>query len=122
MTTMPTEDEEFDGELIDEFLRHLRGRGPEIDHLPDQQASLERLFQLLEAIVDDDEIEIPAIEDDPVALRLGIVSEKPEKAIPGSGDVATTDSSPIAAALAELAYRFQGEVEFVADDEVGGSN
>lgn len=117
-----TDDREFNGELVDEFLRFLRGRGPrpQVGHLPlEERTKLQKLFELLEAIVDSDEIEVPPVEEDPVALRLGIVSEKPEgsSVILTSGDAATTESSPIAAALEELAHRFQGEIEFVPDDE-----
>jgi hypothetical protein len=116
-------DREFDAEIIDAYLRYLRGRGPrpEIEQLhSEEQTRLEKLFELLDAIVDSDEIEVPPIEKDPVALRLGIVSEKRESssAASGIGDVATTERSGIDPALAELAHRFRGEVEFVPDDEM----
>lgn len=76
---MLPEDTEHAGDLVDEFLRYLRGRGPrpQTDDLPlDERTELENTFRLLEAIVDTNEAEVPPIEEDPIAVRLGLVAGK----------------------------------------------
>jgi hypothetical protein len=112
VTKLP-EDREY-GERIDEFLRYLRGRGPRpgIEGLPqDEQTELEDLFRVLEAIVDADEPEMPPIDEDPVAARLGLVEGDDGKA------GVAAESDPITASLEELVHRLGSEIEVTTDVE-----
>ena len=82
-----------DEALTEQFLLHLRGRGvkPNLDELsPDDRERVQRLFDVIEALADRD-TEARALEEDPVALRLGLAS-----AVDGSNTSAeeeTPDSS-----------------------------
>jgi len=120
---MSPNDKEYSAALVDEFLRYLRGRGPrpQMEKLPrDERAELEDMFQLLEAIVDTDEVEVPPIEEDPVAVRLGLVAggdQSSSDAAGGRRPAELQDAGPIAISLAEVAHRLSGEVELAPDRE-----
>lgn len=118
------EDKEFNSELVDQFLRYLRGRGPRpsVDQFSDdERAEIEDLFQLLEAIVDSDEVEVPPIDEDPVGLRLGLAGgeneDTPEPPTAGHDAGAENGLNPIAKSLEEVAHRLGGEVEITPDEE-----
>lgn len=121
---MSAEGEEFEGELVNRFLRFLRGRGPrpDIDRIPeDQRRDIENLLKLLEAIADTDEISRPALEDDPLAIRLGLVPGPHGGNNAPSGGIVHVEreGDPIDAALAELAHRLPGEFEILHDQGNG---
>jgi hypothetical protein len=123
---MSAENEEQEGEFIDAWLRYLRGRGPRpgVGALSEsERLAAEELAGLLEAIVDTDETSEPALEDDPVAIELGLVP-KPLTGTglglidrPGGAEVGV---DPIDASLRDLGHRFSGELEVQADRENGG--
>jgi len=122
--TMSPKDKEYSAELVDEFLRYLRGRGPrpQLEKLPrDERAEFEDLFHLLEVIVDTDEVEVPPIEEDPVAVRLGLLAGGDQSNSDAAGGRHSgefqDDSDPIAISLEEVAHRLSGEVELVPDRE-----
>src|SRR3954452_5208765 len=89
--THMAEDDGIDPALVEDILRWQRGIGPR----PAVAAGDEALLALLHALTDAAEVAAPALEDDPVALRLGLVA-------PGV--------DPIVASLHELAHRLGGEL------------
>lgn len=91
-------------ELIGRYLLFLRGRGPEPDTsgLPfDRRAKLAEQFEIIAALADRDE-ELPPLEQDRVARRLGIVGPIAGAAV--SLDVPELDL--VRTALQELLSRF----------------
>lgn len=112
---MSTEYEDYDGQLVEEYLRYLRGQGtrPRTDHLSDRERGRhEQLFQLLEAIVDADAVEMPPMEKDPVAIRLGLIRDGEETSTKGEEPHDLSDlPERIASSLVELVHRFRGEIE-----------
>lgn len=74
-----TTDEELERRLdalIEEYQLHLRGQGPEPDLSdlpPDRQAAVREDFRIVRALADRDP-ELPPIDQDPVAIRLGLVT------------------------------------------------
>jgi hypothetical protein len=87
-----------DDEGVEEALAHLRGRGP--------RPGDSELLALLEAITDAATVEHPPFEDDPAAIRLGLV--------PGV--------DAVTASLRELAHRLGGQldVEDLGTDDAPG--
>lgn len=73
-----TEDEELENRhdaLIEEYLLFLRGQGPEPDlsDLPlRRQETIKGQFEIVKALADRGP-ELPPLERDPVAIRLGLV-------------------------------------------------
>lgn len=71
--------------LIEEYLRFLRGLGPrpDLSNLsPSRRETITGQFEIVKALADRDP-ELPPIEQDPVARRLGLVghaahTNKPE--------------------------------------------
>jgi hypothetical protein len=62
-------------EVIDQYLLYLRGRGPEPDltHLSQaQRRAMQARLGIVAALADRD-LALPALGDDPVAMRLGLV-------------------------------------------------
>jgi hypothetical protein len=62
-------------ELVDAYIRHLEGNGdrPDLTGIrPDTAAEASELFRLLDATWASD-LDLPPIEEDPVALALGLV-------------------------------------------------
>jgi len=62
-------------ELIEEYQSFLRGRGPEPDLSdlpPDFQETVREEFRIVNALADRGP-DLPPIEQDPVAIRLGLV-------------------------------------------------
>lgn len=115
------EDKEYD-ELVEEYLRYLRGHGPhpQIEELAqDERDEVEGLFALLDAAVDADEINEPPLEEDPLAVRLGLITEGYGTADLGSGAAwgLDADSDPIAVSLEELAHRFGDDLAIATDPD-----
>lgn len=112
---MSSEEIEFDGQLIEEFLRYLRGRGPrpQTNDLPDNDRVMhEDLFDLLEAIVDSDLVESPPLEEDPVALRLGVTAEGDDRGEVESAPHGLAELPPaIGSSLGDVAHELNNEVE-----------
>lgn len=115
------EDKEYD-EFVEEYLRYLRGHGsrPQTDELTQHQRDeVEDLFALLDAVVDADEISQPPLEEDPLAVRLGLVNEGNGTSDLGSGPAwgLDPDSDPIAVSLEELVHRFGDDLEIATDPD-----
>lgn len=71
--------EASDDDLIEAYLSFLRGRGPRPDLSglpPERRAEIEGRFEIVAALADRDP-ELPPLEEDPVALRLGLVPGRP---------------------------------------------
>jgi hypothetical protein len=111
-----SDDDKFDNmtdDLIEQYLLFLRGRGPEPDTsmLPsDRRAKVIEQFEILAAIADR-EPELPPLDDDPVAIRLGLVDDRisdtaraGDFGLPCGDDGSEVD--PVKISLQELASRF----------------
>jgi hypothetical protein len=113
-------DEQID-DLVDRYLLFLRGKGPEPDlgHLtaPQRKAMRVRL-DIVDALADRGPAR-PALHEDPVAMRLGLVPDRRPGPDPGSdGDGAPPTSAaesetaldPVQRVLDELHTGFAGQV------------
>lgn len=99
--------EDFDREteeLVEQYLLFLRGRGPEPSVPKARRREVQALVDLVNALAES-EPELPELEEDPVAIRLGLV--------PGDGPPAASgdDYEPVETSIRELAHRFGGYVE-----------
>lgn len=77
-------DEEWNN-LVDAYRAYLNGRGPEPDLgrlSREDQASITEQFDIIRALSDRGP-ELPSIEEDPVAIRLGLAGN--QKNSPGEG-------------------------------------
>lgn len=66
-------------DVVEEYLRFLRGLGPEPDLSglsADRREAIVGQFEVVRALADRD-VELPPLELDPVARRLGLVSDGP---------------------------------------------
>ena len=114
---MLSEDMDFDGQLIEEFLRYLRGRGPlpRIEDLSaDEWAKYKDLFDLLEAVVDSDIVDTPPLKTDPVAIRLGLTSGEDKSARdrePSSPDDLSQLPAVVASPLSNVVHQLNDEIE-----------
>ena len=109
---MAKRDEDWAARLVDDQLRFVRGEGPEPDlsGLSDSERSeLIEVLNLVDALVDSRPVS-PPLEEDPVAIRLGLVSGKSGSPPEESGDPSQA-VDPIVASTEELRYRFAGAVE-----------
>ena len=113
-----TDNEELENRndaLIEEYLLFLRGRGPEPDLSdlpPNRREEIREQFEIVKALADRGP-ELPPLEQDPVARRLGLVGPgAPSSALillgvrhrdAGAGDL-------LKASLEEVAFRFQGRI------------
>jgi hypothetical protein len=89
--------DEPDPESIEALLRHMRGRGPDPvtgGSVPDGPDGLPAL---LDAIVDSAEVVHPPFDEDPAAIRLGLVA-------PSAPDA-------LVVSLRELAHRLGGQLD-----------
>lgn len=102
---MPEMDDDRIADLVDEQLRYWRGEGPEPDLTvlsDDERAEVLELVELVDALAD----RLPAsprLEEDPVARRLGLITDVTVDAV--------EDLDPVAVSAHELVYRFGGAVE-----------
>lgn len=112
MSEIPGMNEEQRDELLEEYLRHIRGLGPEPD-VSDLSAAdvedLRRSFAIVGALAGSLP-GAPPVEKDPVAMRLGLVSlHSPE----GSLELEAVDR-PVASAVLDLQIRYPDLVEIEA--------
>lgn len=113
-----TDDEEMENRLdalIEEYQLYLRGQGPEPDLSdlpPRRQETIREQFRIVKALADR-RPELPPLEQDPVAIRLGLagpgVSTSPVL-LPGTGGRQATGGEFLETSLDEVAFRFQGRV------------
>lgn len=71
-----------ESDLVEDYLRFLRGLGPEPDLSglpPDQQQVIAGQFEIVTALADRDP-QLPPLDRDPVARRLGLVDDVTEAA------------------------------------------
>lgn len=100
--------------LIEEYLLFLRGRGPEPDLSdlpPNRQDEVRGQFEIVKAIADRGP-ELPPLEQDPVARRLGLVGPDGSSSglmLPGSRHL-KAGAGDVLEALEETAFRFQGRI------------
>ena len=101
-------------DLIEQYLLFLRGRGPEPDlsALPaDRRTKLMEQLEIVAALADR-ETALPPIEQDPVAIRLGLVdagrSNQLDVATPSSDGEFADD--PVKLSMDDLAFRFNEQV------------
>ena len=102
--------EDWIARIVDDQLRFLHGEGPEPDVSglsDDDRTEVVELLQLMEALADSLPSS-PPIEEDPVAIRLGLVPGGPRS--PDSSEP-PQPTDPIAVSTEELRYRFGGAVE-----------
>lgn len=101
--------------LIEEYLLFLRGRGlePDLSALPpSRREEIREQFKIVKALADR-EPELPPLEQDPVARRLGLVGPSASSSaliLPGvlRRDAGATDLLEVS--LEEVAFRFQGRI------------
>lgn len=106
-------------DLIEQYLLFLRGRGPEPDLsvLPaDRRARVTAQLEIVAALADRD-LELPLIEDDPVAIRLGLIDTMRSNRVDIDTDRPSTadddcvyDDDPVMTSLHELAFRFNEQI------------
>jgi hypothetical protein len=113
-------DDELDNtvdDLIEQYVLFLRGLGPEPDLsvLPaDRRAKVMEQFKIVAALADRDP-ELPPIEDDPVAMRLGLVdsarSDRTNTDRPSTpDDDCGSNDDQVMISLHDLAFRFNQQV------------
>ncbi|MER6132134.1 hypothetical protein [Streptomyces sp. NPDC001815] len=109
-------DDELDNavdDLIERYLLFLRGRGPEPDLSvlpPDRRAEVAEQLEIVTALVDRD-TSLPPIEEDPVAMRLGLLDtarqDQPSSILqPLPHADGGPDDAPVVIALQDLVFRF----------------
>ncbi len=91
-------------ELVEQYLLFLRGRGPEPSVPKSRQREVQVLVDLVASLAES-EPELPELEKDPVAIRLGLV--------PGDGppEGSGGEDGPVASSVRDLEHRFGGYVE-----------
>ena len=106
---MPEMDDDRIADLVDEQLRYLRGEGPHPDLTgltDDERAEVLQVIDLVVALADSLPAS-PPIEEDPVAVRLGLVNT-------GRWPSTVQPPDPVVVSAKEFAYRFGGAVEVEA--------
>jgi hypothetical protein len=99
--------EDFDAEteeLVEQYLLFLRGRGPEPSIPKSRQQEVEALLDLVGALTES-EPELPVLDRDPVAIRLGLVPAG------GPPDGSSGHHPRVELSVRELEHRFGGYVE-----------
>jgi hypothetical protein len=104
-------------DLIERYLLFLRGRGPEPDLsvLPaGRQARVAEQLKIVAALADRD-LDFPSIDDDPVAIRLGLIDKMESNRMntdhPSTpDDDCGNDDDPVTTSLHELAFRFNKQI------------
>ena len=101
--------------LIEEYLLFLRGRGPEpnLSELPpSRREEIREQFQIVKALADRGP-ELPPLEQDPVARRLGLVGPGASSSaliLPGVRHRDAGAGDLLEASLEDVVFRFQGRV------------
>jgi len=98
--------DDLSSDLVDGYLLFLRGRGPEPDlsQLPaDQRRRVREQFAIVAALADRSPA-LPPVEEDPVAIRLGLAGSDSRRSRAGSA------GDPVQAALRHLEERFDRQV------------
>lgn len=106
---MPEMDDDRVADLVDEQVRYLRGEGlqPDLTGLSDdERADVLELLDVVHALADSLPAS-PPIQEDPVAVRLGLVDRR---RTPSPANL----SDPVVVSAEELAYRFGGAVKVEA--------
>ncbi len=101
--------DDLSSELVEDYLLFLRGRGPEPDlaRLPaDHRRRLREQFAIVSALADRAP-GLPPVDEDPVAIRLGLARSAPRS---GGGRRAGSAADPVQAALRHLEERFDRQV------------
>ena len=99
--------EDFDAEtqeLVEQYLLFLRGRGPEPPVPEERRREVRALLDLVSALTES-EPELPDLEQDPVAIRLGLVPGR------GGSDGSPDDLEPVESSVRELEHRLGGYFE-----------
>ena len=113
-----TDNEELENRndaLIEEYLLFLRGRGPEPDLSdlpPSRREEIREQFKIVKALADRGP-ELPPLEQDPVARRLGLVGPGASSSaliLPGLRHRDAGAGDLLEASLDEVAFRFQGRI------------
>jgi hypothetical protein len=113
-----TDDEELENRhdaLIEEYQLFLRGQGPEPDLSdlpPRRREAIRKQFKIVKALADR-RPGSPPLEQDPVAIRLGLVgpgSSSSALLLPGARYQDATGGEVLEASLDEVAFRFQGRI------------
>lgn len=107
---MTERDDRID-DLLDEQLRYLRGEGPppDLDGVSEpDRTKITELFEVVEALSDAQPAS-PSFEEDPVAIRLGLVPGPDSPPAPANPD-------PIQASLDDLAFRHPEGVRILSPD------
>ena len=114
--------DDVSSDLVDSYLLFLRGRGPEPDTSGlsnDQRRRLREQFAIVAALADRAPA-LPPLENDPVAIRLGLVAPGAQE--PGAQETATGSRScpdgpaadpvtdPVEVVLRQLELRFDRQV------------
>ena len=115
---MRDEREDRIADLVDAQLRYLCGEGPQPDlgNLSEsERVEVVEILELVEALADFLPAS-PPMEQDPVAIQLGLVEERPANVLPfGDGD-------PIIVSIREVSHRLDGAVHYeVTRDRVPSS-
>jgi hypothetical protein len=119
-TQMAEMDEDLVARLVDDQLRFVRGEGPEPDlsGLSERDRSeIVEVLNLVDALADSRPVS-PPIEEDPIAIRLGLVPAK-TGASSNELDDPSQPADPIVVSTEELRYRFAGAVEVEQVESVG---
>lgn len=104
-------------ELIEQYLLFLRGRGAEPDTSmlsSDHRAKVTEQFEILAALADRHP-DLPQFDEDPVAVRLGIVGNRSSGGTQ-AGDAGAShhndeaSADPVKSSLGELAAQFHDEI------------
>lgn len=98
--------EDFDAEteeLVEQYLLFLRGRGPEPSVPESRRREVEAILDIVGALTES-EPELPELEQDPVAIRLGLVPGGSHQDGPGES------REPAESSVRELEHRFGGYV------------
>jgi hypothetical protein len=104
--------EDFDREteeLVEQYILYLRGRGPEPSIPESRMNEITALFETVHVLAES-EPALPELEEDPVAIRLGIVGHSSGGGTPQDDTPSPEGLGSIEAALREVGLRFGDDV------------
>ena len=110
--------EDFDREteeLVEQYILYLRGRGPEPSIPESRMNEITALFETVHALAES-EPALPELEEDPVAIRLGIVRHSSGGGTHQDAAPSTEDLESIESALREVELRFGADVNVDLED------